>query len=587
LDNDGNVGIGTSTPRERLEVEGGNIRIQGVDGYDAPGESAYLYLGGTPNYIKATRNFGMNLGVVGVPEAVTIRHNTGYVGLGTTNPATALQVAGTVTADSFDGPIATDQLTGTILPANLGIGTITGNNLANNAVDSSKVLDNSLTAADLDTDSVGSTEIAAGAVTSSKVADGSLLGLDLAGNTVGSLQLADSISLGDAAGAGSLLVYKTASGSAAIGLYGTGTGGYQYLYQNDGQIGIYLDGDSGGGGLQYLYAADGSIGVALDGESGGAGYIAIYNTNSSTRVALDGYGTGGGGQITVSALDGSSTIELLGESSAAGLINVNNSVSQNRVIIDGEGNGGGGQMNLKAGDGGEGIILYGDSGGGGLAYLYAADGSIGMQLDGDSGGAGYLSIRNTNGSSRIVLDGQYSYGGGQVFVYNSAGSSRIQLWGQDSGGDGRVVCDVLQINGGSDLSEQFDVKAFRETLTPGAIVCIDPENPGKLVESSKPYDRTVAGVLSGAGGVKPGMMMGQTGTAADGQHPVALTGRVYCLVDADQGAIEPGDLITTSAMPGHGMKVSDHALAQGAIIGKAMTSLASGKGLVLVLVSLQ
>jgi hypothetical protein len=58
-------------------------------------------------------------------------------------------------------------------------------------------------------------------------------------------------------------------------------------------------------------------------------------------------------------------------------------------------------------------------------------------------------------------------------------------------------------------------------------------------------------------------------------------------MDADRGAIKPGDLITTSDTPGHGMKVSDHAQAQGAIIGKAMSPLASGKGLVLVLVSLQ
>jgi hypothetical protein len=35
------------------------------------------------------------------------------------------------------------------------------------------------------------------------------------------------------------------------------------------------------------------------------------------------------------------------------------------------------------------------------------------------------------------------------------------------------------------------------------------------------------------------------------------------------------------------MKVVDHAAAQGAIIGKAMTSLKEGTGLVLVLVSLQ
>ena len=81
--------------------------------------------------------------------------------------------------------------------------------------------------------------------------------------------------------------------------------------------------------------------------------------------------------------------------------------------------------------------------------------------------------------------------------------------------------------------------------------------------------------------------MGQRNSKADGKYPVALTGRVYCYVDATEGAIVPGDLITTSATPGHGMKVDDHARAQGAIIGKAMTALESGKGLVLVLVSLQ
>ena len=68
---------------------------------------------------------------------------------------------------------------------------------------------------------------------------------------------------------------------------------------------------------------------------------------------------------------------------------------------------------------------------------------------------------------------------------------------------------------------------------------------------------------------------------------MALTGRVYCYIDADHGAVEPGDLITTSPTPGHGMKVSDHGRAQGAIVGKAMTRLDEGQGLVLVLVSLQ
>ena len=103
----------------------------------------------------------------------------------------------------------------------------------------------------------------------------------------------------------------------------------------------------------------------------------------------------------------------------------------------------------------------------------------------------------------------------------------------------------------------------------------------------KAYDRGVAGIVSGAGGVKPGMLMGQHGTDADGEVPVALTGRVYCWVDASYGAIEPGDLLTTSDTPGHAMRVDDPSRAHGTILGKAMTELAEGRGLVLVLVALQ
>jgi hypothetical protein len=81
--------------------------------------------------------------------------------------------------------------------------------------------------------------------------------------------------------------------------------------------------------------------------------------------------------------------------------------------------------------------------------------------------------------------------------------------------------------------------------------------------------------------------MGQIGSVADGAHPVALSGRVYCLVDAGYGAIKPGDLITTSNTPGHGMIATDYDRARAAVIGKAMSSLDEGKGLVLVLVNLQ
>ena len=74
---------------------------------------------------------------------------------------------------------------------------------------------------------------------------------------------------------------------------------------------------------------------------------------------------------------------------------------------------------------------------------------------------------------------------------------------------------------------------------------------------------------------------------ADGKQPVAMTGRVWVYVDASFGAVEPGDLLTSSSTPGHAMLASDHGRAFGSVIGKAMTELKEGKGLVLVLVNLQ
>lgn len=152
---------------------------------------------------------------------------------------------------------------------------------------------------------------------------------------------------------------------------------------------------------------------------------------------------------------------------------------------------------------------------------------------------------------------------------------------------GETRTHVLRITGGADVAEPFDVGGA-VIPRPGMLVSIDPRNVGKLTVSTTAYDRAVAGVISGANQINPGMVLAQEGSAADGQHPVALTGRVYAWCDADAaGPIEPGDLLTSSDTPGHAMKAADAARAPGATIGKAMSSLKHGKGLVLVLVSLQ
>ncbi len=154
--------------------------------------------------------------------------------------------------------------------------------------------------------------------------------------------------------------------------------------------------------------------------------------------------------------------------------------------------------------------------------------------------------------------------------------------------DDTIITPTVFITGGSDLSERFDVSSENEgSPKPGMLVCIDVNNPGRLLVSKKAYDPTVAGIISGAGGVQPGMMMGQAGTMADGNHSVTLVGRVYCWADADYGEIKPGDMLTTSNTPGHAMRASDRERAYGTIIGKALTPLSKGRGLVMVLVGLQ
>lgn len=144
--------------------------------------------------------------------------------------------------------------------------------------------------------------------------------------------------------------------------------------------------------------------------------------------------------------------------------------------------------------------------------------------------------------------------------------------------------EVARIGAGFDYAETFSTNY--DKLEAGTVMIIDRENPGNLCVSNKPYDKKVAGIVAGANGLSSGVMLGQAGI--DGEHPIALAGRVYCKVDATYGAIEPGDLLTTSPTPGHAMVIRDRDEAQGAIIGKAMQALPEGEsGKILVLVTLQ
>jgi hypothetical protein len=148
-------------------------------------------------------------------------------------------------------------------------------------------------------------------------------------------------------------------------------------------------------------------------------------------------------------------------------------------------------------------------------------------------------------------------------------------------GDIGVDGDVLLT--GADCAEDFDIDNS-ESLEPGTVVVIGDN--GMLHAAVTPYDKKVAGVVSGAGQYRPALILDRR-AAKQERTPIALIGKVFCKVDANYSSVEVGDLLTTSETPGYAMKATEPTRAFGAVLGKVLRPLTTGRGLIPILVTLQ
>jgi hypothetical protein len=221
------------------------------------------------------------------------------------------------------------------------------------------------------------------------------------------------------------------------------------------------------------------------------------------------------------------------------------------------------------GGSGNGVFGQSDSGRG-----VAGTSNTGIGVFGESkGDDGVQGITSQPGRSGVT--GIHTGGGNGIF---GAGSPAGRF-----AGDVEVTGDV-KLTGG-DCAEDFDI-ADVELVEPGTVMVVGEQ--GRLHQSHQAYDKRVAGVISGAGAYKPGLVLDkQPQPTQNDRKPIALLGKVYCKVHAGYAPIEVGDLLTTSDTPGYAMKATDSLKAFGAVIGKALRPLKEGQGLVPILISLQ
>jgi len=171
--------------------------------------------------------------------------------------------------------------------------------------------------------------------------------------------------------------------------------------------------------------------------------------------------------------------------------------------------------------------------------------------------------------------------GAAIFAKKTGGIGFAGFFDGDVHVTRNITCEGDIAVSGGDCAEEFEV-ARVEDAVPGAVMVAD--ETGIIRACSSEYDPRVVGVVSGAGGYQPGVILHKQN--GESRRPIAFIGKVECLVDASFGRISVGDLLTTSPTPGHAMRVDRTKSFRGAIVGKALSDLQDGRGLVRILAML-
>ena len=339
---------------------------------------------------------------------------------------------------------------------------------------------------------------------------------------------------------------STGDGLGSAGVFGEAITGPGVFGSSTSSVGIHATTQSGPAALRAIHAGNGPgvLGVSR-GDSQGVHGICEGNGNSGvlgesrTGAGVSGISTSSVG-VDAKTQSGPAALRAIHAGNGPGVLGVSKGDFQGvHGICEGNGNSG---------------VLGESRTGAGVSGISTS--SVGVDAKTQSGPAALRAVHAGDGLAGLF------------------------------GGDVRVTRDLL-VDGvlmvaKADLAEEFGVIGSL-VAEPGSVVVLAGDDQVRV--SDKPYDRRVAGIVSGAGNYQPGIVLDRQPVA--NRCPLALSGKVWCKVDADWAPVEIGDMLTTSPTPGHAMRATDQARAFGSVIGKALGSLQSGNGLVPVLVALQ
>ena len=277
-------------------------------------------------------------------------------------------------------------------------------------------------------------------------------------------------------------------------------------------------------------------------------------------------------------------------------------------------------------------------GGSGASSAYQANGTAGQLAVGSAQSSNFRLIAGFWGEAQAPPPPQDTPA---VFRVDSQGkvySDRAYYCGKSGGGGDPPGPPCFNTGRAADIAERVDVSEF---VSPGDVVEVDPQHPGRLRKSRLPYSPLVVGVIAaipgfvlanlpqelrliglfqslrplrallpvaslpltvGTGERSPwpratvgalteplkgrvtlGQLVRWRAPGLPGRPLLALMGRVKVKATAENGPISPGDLLVSASRPGYAMRCPDPGECEGAVIGKALEPLEHGVGEILVL----